>query len=271
MLTVVDDIHLARSLPDGSLIEFEERTTGYRAYWYTPPLPDAKRVRLPSVTTILGRISSDGGLLDWYEARGAEATLTLARQGYLDHIHPSRAIDAVREAGMGAKRTAGDAADRGKRIHAVLEEWARTGGVPSPASFAEDERGYLRGLIRWLMHHDPEPVAVERLVCHPEFGYAGRLDLRARFPRLGGREFVTDLKTNRRAQIYRKACLQVLAYHVADVRSGAEPADGEMVIAVGPDGSYADGLVPNGTAEAWASGLQYHNRLSVLGDIREVA
>jgi hypothetical protein len=50
------DLYLRRELPDGALIEFEERLTGFRAYWYTGPTPGAKRERLPSVTTILGEI-----------------------------------------------------------------------------------------------------------------------------------------------------------------------------------------------------------------------
>jgi hypothetical protein len=58
---------------------------------------------------------------------------------------------------------------------------------------------------------------------------------------------------------------------VADIRCGAETADGgEMLVAVGPDGTYAEGLPPVGTAEAWAAGLEYHRKLNEMGDIREV-
>jgi hypothetical protein len=265
-MSVTEDVLITRRLDDGGLIEFEERTTGFRAYWYTAP--DApKRVRLPSVTTILGKISGDGGLLDWYEARGAEAALTLARQGFLDNVAVERAVEATREAGMGAKDHARKAADRGIRIHAILQAYAERGDVPNPADYAETDRGYIRGLIRWLIHADPKPVAVESLVVHPEFGYAGRLDLRAR---VHGKECIVDLKTNRRAQIYSKACLQTVAYHVADVRCGADPADGELLVAVGPDGKYAEAWTPDGTAEAWAAGLEYHRRLSLMGDIKNV-
>jgi hypothetical protein len=266
-MAVTEDVYLRRELPDGGLIEFEERVTGWRAYWYTATGEATKRVRMPSVTTILGKISSSGALLDWYEARGAEAALTLARQGYLDHVAPEHAVETIREAGMGAKDHARSAADRGIRIHSVLERYATSGEVPNPADYAEEDRGYLRGLIRWLMHADPEPVAVERLVVHPEFGYAGRLDLRAR---VHGGEYVVDLKTNRRAQIYRNACLQAVAYNVADARCGSEPADGELLVAVGPDGTFAEAYSPEGTAEAWAAGLEYNRRLAAMGDIREV-
>lgn len=273
-MPVSEDVYLRRELENGALIEFEERTTGFRAYWYTPgPLaPDridgvpwkGKRHRFPSVTTILDKISHSGGLLDWYEAKGAEGALILARNGLLDGIDPAEAVEVVRNNGLGAKDYASHAAKRGIRVHAILQAYAERGEVPNPRDYAEDERGYLRGLIRWILDADPEPVAVERLVVHPEFGYAGRLDLRAR---IHGREYIVDLKTNRKAQIYRKACLQVVAYHVADVRCGADAADGEMLVAVGPDGTYSDGLTPDGTAEAWAAGLEYARRLGDMGEV----
>lgn len=271
MPTAENTIYLSRNLPDGSLIEYEERDNGWRAYWYTPTdatgdLMKARR-RFPSVTTILGKISSEGALLDWYEARGAEAALRLERRGLMRDCPPERAIEAVRDAGMGAKATAGAAADRGKRVHSILQSWAECGVVPNPRTLPEEDRGYVRGLIRWLLHADPEPTAVERVVCHPEFGYAGRLDLRARSR---GREWIIDLKTNRRAQLYPKAALQTVGYHIADVRCGAEPADGELIVAVGPDGTFAEGMTPLGTAEAWSAGLDYHGRLNGMGDFREV-
>lgn len=272
MSATTETVFLYRELSDGGIIEFEERTNGFRAYWYTAPYGDGKpgrvvRKRLPSVTTVLGRISPDDALRDWYESQGAAAALRLEREGYLAHVAPENAIEAIRQAGQGAKATAKEAANRGVRIHAILQDYAERGDVPNPADYAESDRGYIRGLVKWIMDADPEPVAVERLVVHPEFGYAGRLDLRAR---IRGREYIVDLKTNRRCQIYRKACLQALAYHVADVRSGAPGADGELLVAVGPDGSYAEGMPPTGTAEAWAAGLEYHRRLNELGDIREV-
>lgn len=265
-VTVTEDVYLSRRLDDGGVIEFEERVTGFRAYWYTAP-NTTTRHRMPSVTTILGRISGDGALLDWYEARGAEATLILSRRGFLDNVDPAHAIDAVREAGMGAKATAGQAAERGIRVHKVLETYLSTGVFPNPADYPEDDRGYLRGLARWLLFAQPEPVAIERLVCHPEFGYAGRLDLRAR---IRGKEWIVDLKTNRRTAIYRKACLQAYAYHVADVRCGADPAEGELLVAVGPDGTFAEAHPPERVGEAWAAGLQYHHASTTMGDIRGV-
>jgi hypothetical protein len=256
------DILLRRELDDGSLIEFEERLTGFRAYWLTRP--GGKRVRLPSVTTILGQIMPKFQLLDWYEARGAEATLILARRGFLDHVDPANAVDAIREAGMGAGAVAGSASKRGQRVHKVLETYALTGEVPNPADYPEEDRGYIRGLIRWILKADPQATAVERLVCDPQRGYAGRLDMRARVHGMSD-EFIVDLKTNRKGRLYSNASLQVAAYHQADVKCGAEPALGGLLVAIGPDGTYTEGYVPIEAWDAWDAGLEFHRSLGLMG------
>lgn len=260
------DLLLRRELPDGGVIEFEERLTGFRAYWYTPT-PGGKRQRLPSVTTILGEITPRYGLLDWYEANGAEAALTLARRGFLDHVEPAFAIDAVREAGLGARGNLKSASNRGKRVHKVLEDYLLTGSVPNPSSFPEEDRGYIRGLIRWLLKANPEPVEVERLVCDPKRKYAGRLD--ARIKCYSG-EWIADLKTNRRAQIYPSAFLQTAAYHQADVCCGAIPALGCLLVAVGPDGTFAEGYAPLEAWDAWDAGLDFYTAMHAVGEPLEV-
>lgn len=262
------DILLRRELPGGALIEFEERVSGFRAYWYTAE-NGRQRVRLPSVTTVIGQVMPKHALLEWYEARGAEAALTLARGGYLDHVRPENAFEAIRNAGMGGKRALGDASERGKRIHAVLEDYCRTGSVPNPATFAPEDRGYLRGLIRWILKADPQPSATERLVCDPSRGYAGRFDMRAAVYRHTD-EFIVDLKTNRRAQIYPEACLQVAGYHQADVKCGAAPALGGLVVAIGPDGEFSDGYVPLEAWDAWDAALEFSRVLSLMGSPLEV-
>jgi hypothetical protein len=242
------DIYLTRELPDGSLIEFEERTTGFRAYWWTGA--GEERTRKPSVTTIIGAVMPKPQLLKWYEQMGAAGALTLSRRGYLDHVDPCNAVYAIREAGLGGQAELGQAAARGRRVHTVLEEYAKHGDVPNPIDYPESDRGYIRGLIRWLIKADPVITASERLVCDPVAGYAGRYDLRAE---VYGHDTIVDLKTNKRAEIYREALLQVAAYDLADVACGATPAGRGMVVAVGPDGEFSEGYVPSAAWDAWAN------------------
>jgi hypothetical protein len=262
------DILLRRELPDGGLLEFEERVSGFRAYWYTAA-GSKSRKRLPSVTTILGAVMPRHALLEWYEARGAAGALILARRGMLKGVEPDDAIETVRLNGLGGKATAGSASNRGRRVHKVLEDYLTTGSVPNPAAFPEEDRGYLRGLIRWILKADPEPVEVERLVCDPKRGFAGRLDVRARVHRMSD-EFIVDLKTNRRATIYPSACVQVAGYHNADVASGARPALGGLLVAVGPDGSFAEGYAPIEAWDVWDAALNLYRELAGMPEPLEV-
>ena len=73
-----ETISLSRVRADGSLIEFEQRPTGYRAYHFTSP--GGERLRFPSVTTVIGQISPKFSLLDWYERKGAEGLITYRRE-----------------------------------------------------------------------------------------------------------------------------------------------------------------------------------------------
>ncbi len=74
-------------------------------------------------------------------------------------------------------------------------------------------------------------------MCHPEDGYAGRLDLRAR---IGGLLTTVDLKSQERAGIYRGAHLQVGLYERAAVRCGDEPAARRLVVVVAANGDYRE-------------------------------
>lgn len=246
----------------------EPRKTDYRAYYWTPPItacedcggggrvPGAranttkrcpscqgtgeagKRTRLPSVTTLLDTICPKPGIPPWSEARGIEGTVEAIRRGLIDpydEASAAMAVDVVRANRLGADRAKDDAAQRGLNIHALLEQYLRTGEPPNPADHQVEHWGYIRALTRWLLKYDPEPVAIEQLVAHPEDGYAGRLDLRAR---VGGRLITYDAKTQERCGIYSTAHLQVNLYERAAIHCGDEPADGLVVVVFAADGEY---------------------------------
>jgi hypothetical protein len=269
MTTVeAEGTYIARTIERGSLagglVEFEERPPktpggkGYRAYHFTPVGEDSKRVRLKSVTTVLGEVVPKFSLQAWYEEAGAEGAAILAAQGRLDGVDPARAIDHVRDAGLGAGARMGSAQHRGLSVHALLEEYAKTGAAPNPADHPEAHRGYIRGLVRWLVEADPEPIAVERLVVEPTLGYAGRMDLRAR---VHGRDVLVDLKTNRRGVGYLEAHIQAAGYALAESTCGDGYPDGCLIVAVGERGEMeaVDGVV---TWRAWESLIRWHRTLS---------
>lgn len=265
-----------RTLPDGTLIEFEHAPAGWltkagevrmrdwHAYYYSTPCvpcdgdgrvdgksPKSKlcqpckgtgtrRGRMPSVTTLLDAICPKPGLAPWYEMRGIEGAVEAVRLGLIDPEDPAsvaRAIETVRGARLGADRARDDAAARGLNVHACLEQYMLTGDAPNPADHPREHWGYLRALTRWLLKADPEPRAVEELVVHPEDGYAGRLDLRAA---IDGLLYTVDAKSQEKGGIYLGAHAQVNLYERAAIWCGDDPADRLLVVVFAENGEFRE-------------------------------
>lgn len=231
-----------RELPDGGLIEFEVAPAGYitktgtvrkapwRAYYHTPK--GGKRKRMTSVTTLLGPILDKPGLPPWAEKKGIEGVMEALRLNLITpETPPAQVVDAIRTHRLGAEAARDDAADRGINVHALLEEYARTGKAPSLSKHPKEHRGYIRALAGWLLHAKPEPTSIEELVCDPEAGYAGRMDLIAD---IGGFSTAVDFKTSDKAGIYEGAHAQLRLYVRAHVACGGEePIFGRVVVFAG--------------------------------------
>lgn len=250
----------------------ERRQRDHRAYYFTPPDIDcgdcagsgridgkragttkqcpkckatgqgAKRIRLPSVSTVCDAICPKPGIPPWSEARGIEGAIVATRRGLIDphdEASAAMAVDTVRANRLGADRARDDAATRGLDVHACLEHYLRTGSPPDPADKPPEHWGYLRALARWLLKTNPEPegTAVEELVAHPELGYAGRLDLRAR---CDGLLVGYDAKTSERGQIFSGAHVQLGLYERAAVRCGDQPADMLKVVVFAANGDFRE-------------------------------
>jgi hypothetical protein len=201
----------------------------------------SKRTRLPSVTTLLDAICPKGGLPPWSEARGIEGAIEAVRRGLINPVDPASvamAVEIVRAERLGADRARDDAADRGLNVHDALEHYMRTGEPPQPHLILPEHHGYYQALVRWLLDYEPEPEAVEELVVHPELGYAGRLDLRARLPKHGGVLATIDAKTQENGGIYLGAHAQVNLYERAAVRCGDEPAEHLLIVVFAANGDY---------------------------------
>ena len=228
-------ILLHRDVPFGR-IEFEHHTTGAREYraYHLRDL-DGRRRRMVSVTSFLGILHKQA-LLRWYEETGMRNAIAAERAGTLADIGLDQVVDYLRKNEMGAEHAAKIAAHRGTSVHAALETYFRDGTVPNPARYPPDARPYIRHAVRWLLDAERrglEVEDVERLVAHPGYDYAGRMDLRAR---LGGLPYVIDWKTNRHGRVWDEQHLQPIAYAVADEKCGAEPVHGCLIVAIGPNG-----------------------------------
>lgn len=225
-MTSTTDVHLERTIAGVGLIEFIE-TEKSRAYWFTPE-GAKRRQRMPSVTSIIRNGWPKPALLEWYARHGSAA------EGLLKA-----------------------ASDRGKAVHKFVEVYMATGELMDVADFPEEYRPFLRGAARFIWDYDPAPLAVERLVVHPEFRYAGRLDLIA-----GVRNKVTllDFKSNPRGRVYSEAHVQATAYAIANERCGDEAVDQVMVVGISDSGDY-NPVIAADAAKLWGSLLAFYGEL----------
>lgn len=241
-----------RQLDDGGLIEFEFAPVGYltkkgeprmkewRAYFYTAP--GGPRTRQVSVTTLLDLVTSKGGLPYWFEGGGIKGAHEAHQRGLLTIDDDfDRAVQVVRSEKLGAEAERERAADRGLNVHALLEEYMTTGTAPNPSKHPEPHRGFITGMVKWLIAADPEPVMIEELVASPGDGYAGRMDLLAKTHTIGGRALTgIDVKTQENAGIYLQAHVQLALYIRGHVFCGGEPPGRGLVVVFSQDGEYRE-------------------------------
>lgn len=218
----------ARDIPGIGRLEFHE-TDRSRAYWLLPE-GGKRRHRLPSVTTIISGTWPKPGLLEWYLKHGGDAP-----------------------------RLRDEAAARGKYVHAFIESFMRDQWRPL-SDFPTDTWPYLKGAAAFLADYNPVPIAIERLVCHPEFQYAGRPDLIAE---IAGEPTLLDFKTNPEGRIYPEAHIQATAYGIANERCGDPPINRTLLVGINGEGGY--NAVPGVDAtKAWASMRDFYSHIARL-------
>lgn len=229
--TAVTDT-ISREIEGVGRLDFIEST---HAYWLLPE-GGQRRTRLPSVTGILGDTWSDRALLEWY----------------------------MREPNARELRDEGQA--RGTDTHRFIETYLREGVLLPFSDFEPQRRPYIQGAARFIFEHDPRPIedGVERLVCHPELRYAGRLDTLAILndsPALT----LLDYKTNPNGNVYAKAHVQVLGYAVADRRCGGDPIERCAVVGLTDQGDYHLVRTPMDEASrVWASAIAHATEIKAL-------
>jgi hypothetical protein len=225
---------LTREIPGVGRLEFHE--TDKRREYRLLPEGKERRVKLPSVTTILGNVWSDQGLLQWVMREPN------ARQ--------------VRDAGVA----------RGKDCHRFIETYLRDGVLLKFSDFDPEIKPYLQAAARFIFEREPEPVTdgVERLICHPELRYAGRLDLLATLndsPALT----LLDYKSNPQGRVYAKAHAQLMGYAVADRRCGGEPIERCAVVGLTGEGAYRLVETPmDEAAQVWLQAVDYDGTIKRL-------
>jgi hypothetical protein len=101
-----------------------------------------------------------------------------------------------------------EAMDRGTTVHSIVEVWKQS--KKHIETIPNKYKGYGQAFYSWIKDYKMEIQEHERTVFHPEFGYAGTLDMLAKN---NGDTWVIDVKTGK--DIYKESHLQISAYQAA--------------------------------------------------------
>lgn len=230
--TNTERVSVSRDIPGVGKLDFEQ-TEKRREYWLLPEGGQRRR-KLPSVTEVL-RATWPGseGLLNW--------------QGRLGNSE--------------AKRVRDEASAVGRDTHRFIETFLSTGVLLGFGDFPENRMPYLQGAARFLWQYQPRPTpeGIERLVCHPEHGYAGRLDFLGYLADEPDTLTLLDYKTSAAGNIYAKGHVQGCAYALADERGGGDSAERIGVLGINSEGKHRLAWTPMKEAmQVWADVLPYY-------------
>jgi hypothetical protein len=169
-------------------------------------LRDARKLGLfPSVTNILAVLAKPG-LDAWKQEQAILAALTLPRR------QDEPLDDFARRVVADMTQQVRDAADLGSAIHTAIENYAQSGDIPeNPEVLKLFEPARV-----WFDAEVDDVHAVEAAVAHPEWGYAGRVDLVATL-RSTGRPTVIDFKTQK-ARTDKKGSFQPIFYETWELQ-----------------------------------------------------
>ena len=192
-------------------------------------LRDARKVMaFPSVTNVLGVLAKPG-LDAWKIEQGIMAALTLPRQA--DEPLDVFARRVVTDMGEQVEK----AADFGSAIHNACEVYALNKQVPTDPALV----GFFEPWRQWFDENVERIGCIEQVFVHPEYGYAGRVDMVALLKGLGWA--VVDFKTQKvkrsakgepKPAFYETWPLQLAAYRQAVLVSGAKHVTGLVSVVI---------------------------------------
>jgi len=221
-------------------------------------------IEVPSVTNTLDLLGAFGAGANWGQRIGVEGLQQLFREGLpigtetpYDDIN-----DLLKKRKLTVNYVRDKAADRGTSVHAGLEAWAESGGLPVVDVYPASEQGFVRGLVQFLEDSHVVPLLAEVMVASVTDLYAGRFDLLARIP--ANTSFVVktypkrkpvfwsatrdevwliDMKTRgAKGTTYEKDHLQLAAYENGFIECGygeQYDIDRKGVLMVTEDGRYS--------------------------------
>lgn len=170
-------------------------------------------VRVPSVTTISGLIDKSSFLVPWSAKLAAE--YVVENLDTLTSIPDPDAVVETIKVGAEKKRSAGR--DLGSLAHNTIEALCRGQQIDVP----EECQHHVSSWLEWVGRYVDHFVLIEETVWNHTVGYAGTLDVLAKFK--DGRNILVDYKTGK--DVHADAALQLNALAKAECLI---TTDGEM-------------------------------------------
>lgn len=178
-------------LPSGVRVYYVDEN---HSYWRCN-VDGSRGKRLTGVTTAIKPIDfKPDGLMKWAAKLNAVGVATLVNKAlesdtpeairanlmWLDPENPQRIWSALTDASLTYEDIRDAKGAVGTNIHErVLHALAAGQEVPDFDELTDEEKGYAQAVVDFWLDHKPQPLQVEQIVCDPDLGIAGRLDLRA--------------------------------------------------------------------------------------------
>ena len=180
------------------------RVTERMSRWYEVDV-EGVLYKMPSVTTVLGKVWPKPALVNWFAKRGREAMAEYLRDYTGEPVTEGLLQDAVDEAKLAPKRDSDKAADLGTAAHELIAEKLQGKIYPVPS----DLRHVMDAFDQWYKAEELELLDTECAIYSTQSLYAGTID--ALFKRKNSSELLlVDFKTSK--AVYPEMHVQLSAY-----------------------------------------------------------
>jgi hypothetical protein len=206
-----------------------------------PPLSEwSEPVRVPSVTSILSVVGSEGALVQWAANCASSFVASRLKPGM---VLTQQDIDAL--AG-GARMAHAYELDDAARIGTVVHDWIRRYiAADMPESFELPEglraRAACEAARQWMDEVRYWPLLTETCLYSRKYGYAGTLDV-VGMASAKGNASIVDWKTSKR--IYPKHRMQTAAYAKAYSEMAGLRVRHRWIVRIGKEGDLEPLYLP---------------------------
>lgn len=202
---------------DPALLVFKEKA---HKYYY-----DGEHV--PGVTTILNVVGKGDGLLQW----AANCAVEYLQQRLVGDLTTEDVVRFCNEAKHAHRLIKEEAGSIGSMAHDWIEQHLKgnTGSLPEHPK----ARNSCEAALAWMASVSWKTLEVEKVVFHPLYRYAGKLDWKAR---INGVVAIPDWKTSK--GIYSSYRYQTAAYLKAEEEQTGEIIPDRWICRIDKEGDF---------------------------------